>query len=494
MLKDANFGELLVGNYKADSIDHLFISIQTFNSQDFTAKTGADFYDYIVVDEFHQMTQAIRNEPHYVQILENILSEYRAFGLSCVFSDQAISDGLRGLTEKGRKQISIRIAMENDMSEVRETLALDNSLYDDSLKSKILRMGQGDVIFKRFTDDGDIVLDKYKTIYISREERIEVMKRAVRLSAGNSLPKDILIIDGQTRREYEESVIADYEQTHSVDLSRQIPLYVGTPVNLDPCFSFGLRKKTDANIMLIGSEDELRASILRHSIYTFKRQPNTSVVVFAYRDDELYRQYKRQISELLSASDLIITELNDICNNIERLLSQLNVNNGHRTLVCWLGLEEIADELSIQQEKSKVNRNIQPAPTVSTGAVNSLINEMDALLNSFDAAETKIEHKESPVINTPFLYDARPEIQELFTKGSRYNVFSFVTFSSIKLVRQTKFIKIENFENKIALSMSMDDSVTYLGRGHYASGLDNLSAVYDDGSGSIRTFRPYLIN
>mgnify|MGYP002419953616 FL=1 len=53
VLKDANFGELLVGNYKADSIDHLFISIQTFNSQDFTAKTGADFYDYIVVDEFH---------------------------------------------------------------------------------------------------------------------------------------------------------------------------------------------------------------------------------------------------------------------------------------------------------------------------------------------------------------------------------------------------------------------------------------------------------
>ena len=53
VLKDANFGELLVGNYKADSIEHLFISIQTFNSQDFTAKTGADFYDYIVVDEFH---------------------------------------------------------------------------------------------------------------------------------------------------------------------------------------------------------------------------------------------------------------------------------------------------------------------------------------------------------------------------------------------------------------------------------------------------------
>ena len=53
VLKDANFGELFVDNYKPESIDHLFVSIQTFNSQDFTAKTASDFYDYIVVDEFH---------------------------------------------------------------------------------------------------------------------------------------------------------------------------------------------------------------------------------------------------------------------------------------------------------------------------------------------------------------------------------------------------------------------------------------------------------
>lgn len=53
VLKDANFGEMFVGKYKPDSIDNLFMSIQTFNSQDFTAKTTADHYDYIIVDEFH---------------------------------------------------------------------------------------------------------------------------------------------------------------------------------------------------------------------------------------------------------------------------------------------------------------------------------------------------------------------------------------------------------------------------------------------------------
>ena len=53
MLKDANFGELFVGGHRPDEIQHLFMSIQTFNSQDFTQKTAAEFYDYIIVDEFH---------------------------------------------------------------------------------------------------------------------------------------------------------------------------------------------------------------------------------------------------------------------------------------------------------------------------------------------------------------------------------------------------------------------------------------------------------
>ena len=52
VLKDANFGELFVA-IRISIIDHLFLSIQTFNSQDFATKTAPEFYDYIVVDEFH---------------------------------------------------------------------------------------------------------------------------------------------------------------------------------------------------------------------------------------------------------------------------------------------------------------------------------------------------------------------------------------------------------------------------------------------------------
>ena len=53
VLKDANFGEMLVGRYHPSSIDYLFISIQSFNSHEFAELTTSDYYDFIVVDEFH---------------------------------------------------------------------------------------------------------------------------------------------------------------------------------------------------------------------------------------------------------------------------------------------------------------------------------------------------------------------------------------------------------------------------------------------------------
>ena len=53
ILRDRNFGDLWVGRYEPSQIEHLFISIQTFNSQEFTENIKEDYYDYIIIDEFH---------------------------------------------------------------------------------------------------------------------------------------------------------------------------------------------------------------------------------------------------------------------------------------------------------------------------------------------------------------------------------------------------------------------------------------------------------
>src|SRR5699024_2674497 len=59
VLKDMNFGDLFVGRYQPESLDHLFISIQTFNSKKFVDSLDEEAYDFIVVDEFHHATAPI---------------------------------------------------------------------------------------------------------------------------------------------------------------------------------------------------------------------------------------------------------------------------------------------------------------------------------------------------------------------------------------------------------------------------------------------------
>ena len=58
VLLDANFGDIWVGDSRPQNgIDHLFISVQTFNSKYERIFSGlpADYYDYIVIDEAHHL-------------------------------------------------------------------------------------------------------------------------------------------------------------------------------------------------------------------------------------------------------------------------------------------------------------------------------------------------------------------------------------------------------------------------------------------------------
>ncbi len=64
VLKDYNFGEMNAGNSNPGKLDHLFISIQMLNSRGLDTSVDPDFYDYIIVDEFHHASA-----PSYQRLL-----------------------------------------------------------------------------------------------------------------------------------------------------------------------------------------------------------------------------------------------------------------------------------------------------------------------------------------------------------------------------------------------------------------------------------------
>jgi superfamily II DNA or RNA helicase/HKD family nuclease len=56
VLRDPNFGQLLVGNFEPDRFDHLFCSIGMLENRDLLKRLGKEFYKIIVIDEAHHST------------------------------------------------------------------------------------------------------------------------------------------------------------------------------------------------------------------------------------------------------------------------------------------------------------------------------------------------------------------------------------------------------------------------------------------------------
>jgi superfamily II DNA or RNA helicase len=74
VLHDANFGELWTGEHRPQrDIDHLFVSVQTFNSryEEVFSQLSPTYYDYIVIDEAHHA-----KADSYVKILHHFMPRW----------------------------------------------------------------------------------------------------------------------------------------------------------------------------------------------------------------------------------------------------------------------------------------------------------------------------------------------------------------------------------------------------------------------------------
>ncbi|MGG0668588.1 DEAD/DEAH box helicase [Sporosarcina koreensis] len=109
VLKDANFGEMFVGRFEPTSFDQLFMSIQSWNSKKIREKTTADFYDFIIVDEFHHATA-----PTYRALLE--------------YYEPTILLGLTATPERMDNQNVLSYFDDRIASEMRLTEAIDRKL------------------------------------------------------------------------------------------------------------------------------------------------------------------------------------------------------------------------------------------------------------------------------------------------------------------------------------------------------------------------------
>ena len=440
---------------------------------------------FIVIDEFHEMSQFVATEMEYKDKLENILREYRAQGITCLMADQTFSTGLSGLTSAAKNQIGLRIAMRNEASpqEIKDTLEVDRALYSDSMQHTISIMSQGEFIMKVYVrnshgDLTDIKLEKFKGLFTKGDDIIPISK-ALRALYKGQFHNDLLYVNTKEQVAWDDSELRALDQDEPLRYPN-VRLYLGRSATLRPCFGLDIGRQPDENLSIVGGTAyqrwELIASIMKSCKYR-----SYKLVVFMAEYSDLMSDYGDEIRELCKSIPKanIVETLEDWCKKLNELETLIDERKNTDDIICiFIGLE-IAN----------IEMGRLPAKSGNDGLFGKSIL---ATINKY-AMPIGEETTNSEVSsdNSPNLFNATPIIDKLFSSGARNGIRCI---TEVSVYRQfSKILKIKDMcRHKIAFSMSSDDCLMYLGNSNFQKSI-GLNAVYGDGGKEVKKLLPYKL-
>lgn len=456
----------------------------------------------IVIDEFHNMTQAISGysgDKDYKKILENLLSEMRAMGMSFLFCSQTIAAGLNGLTEKGRNQIGCRLSMKHqDITEIKETLSLSATSGVDFESIKYLR--QGELIYKKISNAAgtdpyslervhvlftepyrDAIIDKINANieegYVKRDETI----------CKNSNRYDVLEKPRHPISKFiENGVSKEYEL---------LTVFPGAPTSLSDSFSFELNEDAGNNLLLVGENDSMRESIVMSSVLSILMDPqNTVIASILDSDDTDNQRLYNHLSKIKSDRLQINYGYDKVMFCIEGLKKFKPVKNG-RVIYLWYGMQKLKNLIFLNSQDEDEEETPSSKIDIFSDKIPEITDPIAELKNTLlmlgSGGSNKPEDKKFG--DSLDYSDCQAIMQKLEEYGPENNRYCFMVFNTLKGVTKSKIAKIENYEYRIGLKMSTDDSYDLFGSTSFISKANDSTAVFYSGSKLARTLRPYLM-
>ena len=283
MSKDPDFTYSLLDSAKEelDRRTRLMNVFSVVSLEDYWKHKGEPGYEhikrlFIIVDEFHEMSQSVADNIKYKTELENLVSESKSAGINFLLADQSFSKGLGGLTPKARDQIGLRIAMRNEASpqEIKETLEADRALYSDGLQKTITIMSQGDFIMKVYVRNPrgemtDIRLEKFKALLATNDDIVAISKKLREKYKGLFDEEDLLFVNTRGQVEWDDSYIRALDSSEKLP-DANIRLYLGRPATLKPCFNLDLGRQPDENLSIVGGNTHQRYELIMSIIHSCK--------------------------------------------------------------------------------------------------------------------------------------------------------------------------------------------------------------------------------
>ena len=458
----------------------------------------------LIVDEFHVMTQHIHHEIGYRNILENALTEYRKFGLSCVFSNQTIS-GLTGLTDTARLQIRNRIAMASSIQEMKETLAVQSDNYSPAQLTAMERTATGEMWLKEWVSASDFKIENFKAIHISKTEREHVLLTSMRRGATAKADQMNYVLDGAGRVQLPQESISNYLFAARMQQGNSgLQFCLGTPTSIEKIFSFKIEEKYNNNILLAGRDTGMTVDLLIALCYSALQAKNLRVVVLADDSDQVYREFSRKTQNKAYLKSIqILTDYDRICSWVYHVHEQVEAKSTsrERTLAIWLGYCDLYDEFAVCQPKPARHednaRHPQESFTVNPeGAASrdpALMQMAESMGLSVKEVISLLGEASQPEVQDPqmSMYNANADILDLFAKGGKYGVFNIVPIEFFQSIQRIRGFETRHFLHKIAMSMPREESRDWGLRDRAEELQAGITALYSNGI-STQTFRPYI--
>ena len=473
--KNFSFGLLDELELEQKRRTELFFDNQVSGYEDYCRIPDADPLPrlMVIIDEFHVLSQHISDDLRYKQKLENLLSESRSVGITFLFSDQSVQAGLRGFTEKGKQQVTTRLAMNNSKAEMKDTLML--SLSQGNYDLLMTDMAQGEIIVRqkvRVDGNEETQIQKGKVLYADKEAKRKIMDIAT-ANCRNCLKKEVVIVRSAEKARFDQTVIDHYLINHP-EAENTIPLYLGVPASFEECFRVDLKRGAYQNLLVVSNQDVVRKSLLYHTINSFQKK-SKEIFVFADKYDLFYQEAEDVLNMLgLHA----VTEYSDICQFIEtKLQSMETCDSVSSTLLVWFGLDAMFEEFSMMEDKG---RN-------KFGASRLLDFTVDMTISDSPVLEEEAPEKDH-------CYNASNDLLKLFFRGTKNRFFSWTSFDCLDTLSQMRIFKKEYFKNLFLSKMTNIDAHSILG---YSVNMDEMNkeqVLFSSSVGDVEVFLPYEID
>ena len=391
----------------------------------------------IVIDEFSVMSEALAKNEDYKKKLERVFRQARSRGIRLVLADQTY--GLKGLTEEAMDQIGIRIAMQNPLKTVKDTLQAEGYTYTDADNKTLAGLTPGDLVIRlRVGQEREIRLEKYRGLYTTPEDVrnfVSHMKKK---------PKPPVYVDeaGEKRTAWNPKDMLAMEEYDPVS-DYGVRLYLGRGYSLQPCFAVNLGQESYQNLSIVGGKPLQRWEVVRSVLLSCRRNGYEPLVFLPKGSNfkPIEEPIRRLCREIPKAK--LMETYSQWCAELLRLKKRMaDLEDTDQTVCIFLNLELAAEDLKEYPEWRAEDTAPEP------------VSFADRLLMQYAA---------KPADQTPGkVFNAMPIIRQLLKSGYRSNLYSVAEIGTA-MAFEGMFREREVSQHRIAFSMSAESMSRYLG-------------------------------